>query len=264
MPKTRPSQLRDRATGTLLALLLALPASGPAAAGQPETGAAPAAAPGPHTAAPMQPYKVRYEASFRGIPAGHAEQSFRRGTAPGEWVYDLHLLPNLLSRIVVPESHAHATMLLTPTGVQPLTLEAKGILAASNQDVTQHFDWSRDRVSGMRKGEPFEASVSPGVQDYASVQLALITELLAGRTPGGFGVFEDGKTNDYRYWPEGRQTITTPNGPLECVVWASQGKKSHFVIRYWYAPSLGYVPVQSIRYLNGNPDLTMKLERLER
>jgi len=36
------------------------------------------------------------------------------------------------------------------------------------------------------------------------------------------------------------------------------------VSKMWHAPSLGYIPVQAIQYRKGNPEVQMKLVRLER
>ncbi len=92
----------------------------------------------------------------------------------------------------------------------------------------------------------------------------MILELLAGRKPQSFKIITGGKLREYRYWPEGTQQVMTPYGQVEAEVWASQRTGSNRVTKTWHAPSLGYVPVQAIQYRKGNPEVQMKLVRLQR
>ena len=242
----------DRRLGVLAALaLFAL-----AASGAPAGGTVPAT---------MQPYKARYQAGYRGLSGGEIECSFRRGALAGQWIYETRAFPNLLARLAVsPQAREHSTMTLSASGVRPLSYELNNGTTDTSKDVQLSFDWTNNRVSGRAKDKPFEFDVPPGTQDTASVQAAMITERLAGRTPAGFPIVTGDEVNEFRYWSEGVQHVVTPFGQFDAEVWASQGPHSNRVLKVWYAPSLGYVPVQSIQYRKGNPEFYMKLLRLER
>jgi hypothetical protein len=238
-----------------LAVLLAAPQRSEAAEPQ-------AAAP---AASRLTQYKARYQVSYRGIPGGQLENSMHPGTVPGQWIYESRAYPNLLGRIAIsPDARQRSTMEVTAKGVRPLNLVFDDGSDDTSKDVRVQFDWSTGRVHGEAREKSFDLAVGPGTQDTASVQAAMIFDLLAGRDPVSFSILNGAKLEEYRYWSEGRATIVTPYGQFDTVVWASQRDGSKRVNRVWHAPGLGYVPVQAIQYNKGRPDVQLKLVALER
>jgi len=214
---------------------------------------------------PMTAYTARYQVSYRGLSGGQIELSFKPGPVPGQWLYETRPFPNLLGRIAVSTAaREHCTMNIGPAGVQPLTFEFDDGSADSSKDVRHTFDWTNERVTGVAAGKPVALDVTPGTQNTASVQAAMIVERLNGRTPTGFRILTGDKVHDFRYWMEGTQQIVTPYGQVEAEVWASQSARSDRVSKMWHAPSLGYVPVQAIQYRKGSPEIQMKLVSLKR
>jgi hypothetical protein len=214
----------------------------------------------------LKPYKARYQASYRGISGGQIENGLRRGPQPGQWLYETRAFPNLLGRVAVsPEARERSVMEVTAAGgVRPLEFDfndGKGDLA---KDVRFKFDWSAGRVRGDAQGQPFDLPVSPGTQDTASVQAAMIVELLAGRSPQGFTILTGRRIREYRYWSEGRATVVTPVGQFDTVVWANQRAGSDRVVKVWHAPALGYVPVQAVQFRKGQLETQLRLVSFER
>ena len=215
--------------------------------------------------AALTPYKARYQVSYRGLSGGHIESSLRRGATPEQWVYETRAQPNFFGRIAVSEqARERGTMQISGSGVRPLTFVFDDGTPASEKDVRLAFDWSANLLKGEAKHGPFEMAVTPGTQDTASVQAAMIVELLAGREPQGFRIVTGDRMRDYRYWPEGHATIETPFGKFDTVVWANQRDGSDRVTKVWHAPALGYVPVQAVQFRKGKQETLMRLEKLER
>lgn len=213
----------------------------------------------------LQPYKARYQVTFRGLSGGQIESSLSRSSVPGQWLYETRAFPSLLGRVAVsPNARERSTMQVTPSGVRPLTFDFNDGSESSSKDVRFKFDWTAGRVQGEAEGVPFELAVQPGTQDTASVQAAMIIELLAGRSPAGFPILTGRKLREYRYWYEGKATVMTPFGQFEAVVWANQRDGSTRVTKVWHAPALGYVPVQAIQYRKGQAETQMKLLALTR
>ena len=211
------------------------------------------------------PYKARYQVSYRGLSGGQIESSLRRGDGDDLWLYETRAFPNLFGRVAVsPAARERARMQIGGEGVRPLAFVFEDGSASSEKDISLEFDWSARRVKGTAKNGPFEMAVTPGTQDTASVQAAMIVELLAGREPTGFRIVTGDKLRDYRYWPEGRATVVTPYGQFDAVVWANQRDGSTRVTKVWHAPSLGYLPVQAVQYRKGQPEVQMRLMALER
>jgi len=213
----------------------------------------------------LEAYTARYQVSYRGLAGGQVESSLRPGSAPGVWLYATRAFPNFLGRMAVSAAaREHGTMQILPERVRPLEFEFNDGTAEDAKDVRLKFDWNVSQVTGVADGKPFTYDVEPGTQDTASVQAAMLVELLAGRTPTGFKIVAGGRLRDYRYWSEGTARVTTPAGEYDTVVWASQRDGSSRVSRVWHAPELGYVPVQAIQYRKGKPELSMKLASLTR
>ena len=250
----RRRQTRPRAAtaaGTLL-LVLAL-CAGSAVPSQ--------AAPGPT----LQPYTARYQVSYRGLSGGEIEASFQRGNGRDLWQYQTRAYPNLFGRIAVsPQARETSTMLVTPDGTRPLSFDFNDGSNSSAKDVRLNYDWTAGKVTGTAEGKPVLLPLAPGVQDTASVQAAMMQERLAGRKPQMFRIITGSKLREYRYWLEGTQQVMTPYGQVEAEVWANQREGSTRTSKVWHAPSLGYIPVQAIQYRKGNPEVQMKLVKLER
>jgi hypothetical protein len=219
----------------------------------------------PSAATAMQAYTARYQVSYRGLSGGQIEASFKPGAGAGQWLYETRAFPNLFGRIAVsPQARERSTMIVTATGVLPMTFDFNDGSSDTAKDVRHTFDWNNNRVTGQAAGKSFDLDVKPGTQDTASVQAAMMVERLAGRSPAGFPIITGAKLRDYRYWMEGVQQVVTPFGQVAAEVWASQRIGSNRVSKIWHAPSLGYVPVQAIQYRNGTPETQMKLVSLQR
>jgi hypothetical protein len=213
----------------------------------------------------LQPYKARYQVSYRGLSGGQIESSLARGPIAGQWLYETRAFPTMLARVVVsPQARERSVMQIGSDGVRPLSFDFNDGNAESAKDVRLKFDWAAGRVVGDAQGVPFELAVERGTQDTASVQAAMLVDLLAGRAPQGFPILTGSKLRFYRYWQEGRATVMTPFGQFDTVVWANQRDGSTRVTKVWHAPALGYVPVQAVQYRKGQAETQMKLVALER
>ena len=213
----------------------------------------------------LEPYKARYQVSYRGLSGGQIENSMSRSSVAGQWLYETRAYPSLLGRVAVsPNARERSVMQVTPAGVRPLTFDFNDGSDSSTKDVRFKFDWAAGSVRGEAEGVPFEMPVRPGMQDTASVQAAMIIELLAGRAPTGFPILTGRKLHDYRYWSEGKATVMTPYGQFDAVVWAFQRDGSTRLTKVWHAPALGFVPVQAIQYRKGQAETQMKLVNFQK
>jgi Protein of unknown function (DUF3108) len=213
----------------------------------------------------LQPYIARYQVSYRGLSGGEIESTFRRGSHPGLWQYESRVFPNFFGRIAVsPQARELSSMQVAANGVRPLSFSFNDGASDKQKDVRLAYDWAGGKLTGTAEGKTVAIDLVPGVQDTASVQAAMIQERLAGRKPQSFKIVTGGKLREYRYWMEGTQQVMTPFGQVEAEVWANARDGSNRVSKVWHAPSLGYVPVQAIQYRKGNPEVQMKLVRLQR
>lgn len=224
-----------------------------------------ASGPGAADAAGLQPFRARYAVSYRGLSGGEIEQSLHRGSAPGEWVYESRPFPNLLGRVAVSAAaRERGTMRVTAAGVEPLSYSFDDGSGDTSKDVRLTFDWASQRVRGTAAGQPVDLPLAPGTQDTASVQAAVLLDLLSGRALTAFPIVTGRRLREYRYSADGTARVAVPAGSYETVVWSNQRQGSNRVTRVWHAPAAGFVPVQAVQYRKGKAEVQLKLLALER
>jgi uncharacterized protein DUF3108 len=104
----------------------------------------------------------------------------------------------------------------------------------------------------------------PGIEDDLSVQIALMVELLRGHTPEKFSLLGGDSVREYRYSRDGEETLTTPAGTLQTVIYRSEKQYSPRVTRFWCAPSLGYIPLRVQQKRNDEIEWTMQVQSVKR
>lgn len=151
---------------------------------------------------------------------------------------------------------------VTASGVLPQSFRSEGGDRTKSTDLL--YDWQTARVSGTLEGAKVDQPLAPGVQDDGSVQLALIVELLAGRTPSSFRMIDRSGTREYQFAREGEVTLQTPLGAIATVVYRAQKAGSPRVTRFWCALHRGYIPLKVEQTKGDDVQWTMEIERLTR
>lgn len=215
------------------------------------------------TAGELRPYEASYAITWKGMTAGITTVSLRQGEA-GRWTYDSVTEPRGLFRMVTDGVRQHSEMELTASGIRPLRYTGDDGSAKADRDMTLRFDWETGRVSGTAEGKPVDEEILPGTQDDLSVQVALTHELDNGGMPTSFKTFGDRGAREYTYTREGTETLTTPLGAIETIVFRSQRSGSPRNTRYWCAPSLGYLPLRAQQRRNDDIEWTMDIRTLQR
>ncbi len=212
----------------------------------------------------LQPFTARYGFAWRGMTAGEATLRLERDLGD-RWKYTSSTAPRGLGRLfrsrpVVTESLLQETA----AGMRPLSYRADDGSDSTEKDLALDFDWERGRVSGLAGERRIDVEVPAGTQDDLSVQIALMYELLAGRAPEGFRVFDEKGVREYRYVHEGSATLDTPLGKVATEVYRSQRDRSPRATRFWCAPGFGYLPMRVEQRRKGEVEWTMEIRRLSR
>jgi hypothetical protein len=183
----------------------------------------------------------------------------------GLWKYTSSTAPRGLGRLfrsrpVVNES----LMEVTPEGMRPLSYRADDGSDSKERDSDLRFDWQTHHVTGTVGTRAIDMEVPDGTQDDLSVQIALMYELLAGRVPATFLVFDEKGVREYRYLYEGSATLTTPFGQVATQIYRSQRDRSPRATRFWCAPQYGYLPMRAEQRRKGDVEWTMEIKSVSR
>jgi hypothetical protein len=93
----------------------------------------------------------------------------------------------------------------------------------------------------------------------------IMLDLQRGELPKTFEIIDKDQLKEFNYTREtGTARIRTPMGEMETVVVASQRTGNTRILRMWFAPSLGFMPVQAERTRDGKLEFAMRLKSYTR
>lgn len=245
-----------------LSVAAAVPAAPPAV---PVTTPAPTAAPA--AATDLRPHVVTYRVAFKGMAAGDLQLKLSRESGD-VWRYETRPQPSFLARMVVSASSIErGTFRLTANGVQPLAYSLDdGTAQRGKDEASFEYDRTAGRVRGYARGEPLDLELVPGLQDPLSIRAAILLDLLRGRELGTYPMIDGRQVRQYVYRRAGTETLKTAVGTVETVVYTSarEGADARAKTwKYWYAPSLGWLPVRIHQIDKGEPRLAFEIRSVE-
>ena len=226
-------------------------------------GVATAAAPQtPSASTELRPYEASYDFVVRGMNAGTSSFTLRKDGAD-TWTFVSRNQPHGLFRLFSSASLTLTShMRVGPEGVQPLLFTAAHA-DGSGRETEVHFDWEKNRASGVQEDTQIDMPLKPGVQDDLSVQVALMRALLAGQTPTGIAMFDKSGIRDYGYTRVGEETVHTPVGDVATIVYESHKAYSPRRTRFWCAPQYGYVPMRAEQQREAQVEWTTNLRSIK-
>jgi len=212
----------------------------------------------------LTPFSVNFEVNFRGMNAGTASLELTRDNG-GAWRYVSRNNARGLFRLAFPgEIRQTSVFSIIDSEVRPLRYNADDGTNSKERDIQLQFDWSAGRVRGLAENARVDLPIESGLQDGMSVQIALLRALARGETPTGFKLIDKDEIKDYVYSAEKPVRLKTPMGELDTVVWSSHRPNSNRLTRVWYAPTLGYMPVQAERRKGDKLEWSMRLKSYRR
>jgi hypothetical protein len=239
-PRARARRLQSLALAALLGVVLA----------------------GPAAAAELKPYAASYSGIWHGMTV--AASTLTLAHSGDTWTFTSKSEPRGLGRIaagVFPPLQV-SVVKVTPAGVLAQSFRSEG--GDASKAVNLKYDWQSHKVTGSYEGTAVDLPLTPQVQDDGSVQLALMAELIAGRTPQGLQLIDKNSVRDYSFKREGEATLTTPMGPMATVIYSAQKAYSPRVTRFWCAPGSGYIPMKVEQTKGDDVQWTLQIQSLKR
>jgi hypothetical protein len=220
----------------------------PAAVAGVQTEPAAPAATATTPASALRPHVVSFAVAFKGIGAGTIELRLTR-EGPNLWRYETRPQPSMLARMIISASSIErGTFSIGPDGVEPRDYSLDdGTPKRTRDEVALDYDRAAGRVRGFARGEPLDLPLVPRLQDPLSIRAALLNDLLAGREPGEYPMVDGRDIETFVYRKVGPAQLKTALGEIDTVVYTSSRKGADArakTWKYWYAPSLGWLPVR--------------------
>ena len=212
--------------------------------------------------AELRPYTATYNGIWKGMTV--AASSLKLEQTGDTWTFTSRSEPRGIGKMasgVFPPLQV-SVVRVTDQGVLPQSFKSTG--GDPGKNIILNYDWQLHRVTGVYEGTQVNVPLAPGVQDDGSVQLALMVELLAGRTPPTVQLIDKNSVREYEFSSDGEATIKTPMGDVQTKVFKSQKKFSPRITRFWCAPDRGYVPMRVQQKKDDDVQWTLEIQSLKR
>jgi len=207
-------------------------------------------------------FTATYALQWHGITAGYSTLDVKQ-TSPDTYTYSSRIRAHGIFLVAFPGARTQTSTFKIENGhVLPLTYREEG--GGKDDDESLEFDWGAMRARGTSEGKMIDVEIPAGTQDPLSVQIELMRDLIAGHPPQRFALFDKNEAKQYDYTRERTQSLDTPLGQLDTVVYRSDRPGSDRVTRLWLAESLGYLPVQAERERGGRVDISLHVRELKR
>jgi Protein of unknown function (DUF3108) len=210
----------------------------------------------------LKPFEASYDWIWHGMAV--AVSTLRLEQEGDKWTYRSKSEPRGIGRMFSERPIQESVMEITGAEVHPLSYKADDGTSSTKRDANVQFDWQSNRITGVYEDTQIDMPIPQGIQDDLSVQIALMVQLLAGHTPTKFSLLSGNAVREYRYSREGEETLTTPVGTIQTVIYRSEKQYSPRVTRFWCAPSLGFIPLRVQQKRNNDVEWTMQAQSVKR
>jgi Protein of unknown function (DUF3108) len=210
----------------------------------------------------LKPFEASYAWMWHGMTV--AVSTVKLEHQGDTWVYSSKSSPRGIGKVFSQRPVQKSVMKVTAKGVQPLSYDADDGTPSTRRDAHVKFDWDNGRVTGVYEDVKVDMPLHPDIQDDSSVQIALMVELLAGREPQNFQMVDKNSVREYGYHREHEESLDTPAGKLDTIVYGAQKIGSPRVTRFWCAPSRGYIPMRVEQKKGDDVQWTMQLQSVTR
>jgi hypothetical protein len=210
----------------------------------------------------LKPFDASYAWFWHGMEV--AVSTLKLEKTGDTWTYSSKSEPRGIGKLLAERPTQRSVLRVTDAGTQPLSYQASDGTSSTRRAVEVKYDWEQGRLTGVYEDTKVDLPLTPGVQDDASVQVALMVELLRGHTPEHFSLLNKNAVREYRYVREGEATLQTPLGKIATVIYRSDRENSPRVTRFWCAPSRGYIPMRVEQKRGNDIEWSMEIRSLTR
>jgi hypothetical protein len=226
--------------------------------------AAPQAAPETHSGRDtgIEPFSAHYVAEWRDISVGTSDLKLERDSKTGQYHYTWTISARGIFRLVYSNDVTQQSWFNVVGGhIRPERYRAE----QGSSSVSFDFDWNTGHAFGSSEGKQVDLVLKPGAQDLMSIQVEVMLDLQNGEMPGAFSIIDKDQMKDFMYTREGTAKLRTPLGSIDTIIVASRRSATDSrVLRMWFAPDLGFVPVQAERTRDGKLEFAIRIHTLTR
>ncbi len=211
--------------------------------------------------AELTPFSAHYQAEWKSLTVGTSDLTLRNDNGPERFFYTWRISARGIFKLIYSHDVVQSSWFSAiGSHVRPDKYRADD----GSSSVALDFDWQSEHATGVSETKNVDIKLKPGVQDVMSIQAEVMIRLREGHLPQTFDIVDKDELKEFVYTDEGSARIRTALGVLDTVLVTSQRAGGDRVLRMWFAPSLGFVPVQAERTRNGKLEFAMRIKAIER
>jgi hypothetical protein len=212
------------------------------------------------TDAGIAPFSAHYQADWKAINVGTSDLELKQDTEPAHYLYTWTITARGIFRLYRDEVTQRSWLSVNAGHARPEKYRAEDGSSSVNLD----FDWDTGHVRGTSEKKTVDLKLKDGTQDLMSIQVEVMLDLKKGNLPKTFQIIDKDQLKEFIYTQKGNATIRTALGELDTVIVESRQAGNSRILRMWFAPSLGFVPVQAERTRDGKLEFAMRIKTLKR
>jgi hypothetical protein len=208
----------------------------------------------------VEPFIAHYQADWKGISVGTSDIKLTQGVEPGHYLYTWTITARGIFRVAYHDDLVQQSWLsVVDDHVRPDKYRGK----EGSSTVELNFDWQGMRATGLSETKPVDLQLKEGTQDVMSIQVEVMLDLKRGNLPKTFQIIDKDQLKEFNYTQEGSAKIRTEIGEIDTLIVTSQRTGNNRILRMWFAPSLGFVPVQAERSRDGKVEIAMHIKSVD-
>ncbi|MGH8610736.1 MAG: DUF3108 domain-containing protein [Gammaproteobacteria bacterium] len=207
------------------------------------------------TATPA-PFAVAYSLSTHGLRFATMTRHLSR-QADGDYIFESQSRATGLAKLIVPGQITEQSR-WNVAGNQIYSRSYSYVRTGSEpKSITVRFDWSNGLILGSNGTETWRLDARSGLLDKLSYQLAIMSDLQAGKRLLEYTFVDEDEIKVYRFATVGEEVLETPIGKLKTLKLERTNEKPNRFTTLWCAPALRYLPVRLDKRKNGATDTAM-------
>ena len=211
----------------------------------------------------IAPFEASYKVYLAGIAVGQAEiQLEYQGDSHYRMRSSLHPVgvAGLLATEGMDEEVEGEFVGGTP---RPLAYRAQRT-GSKARTVSLNFDWDRGEVTTVVSGKLGRLALGPRMVDPLTLYLLTMLDLRSEALADEYGVIDRDRLKTYRTQMQEEAMTATPIGELATLAISRQRPDSSKAVKFWHAPTLGFLPVQVSKTKDGAETSRLTIQRLTR
>ena len=207
----------------------------------------------------IAPFSAHYVAEWKNISVGTSDLELKRDAEPGHYIYKCTISARGIFRLVYSNDVTQQSWFaVIDEHVRP----EKYLAEQGSSRVIFDFDWATGHARGFSEEKPVDLVLKPGTQDLMSIQIEVMQDLKTGDLPKVFYIIDKDQIKDFTYAQQGSAVLRTAIGQFDTVIVSSRRTGNDRVLRMWFAPSLGYLPMQAERSRGSKLEFAMRIKSL--